>query len=179
MIKLKLFGLGGQGVVTMGKVLCTAYSIHDGKFSKTIPLYGHERKGGAVLTDVIADEERILTNSFITSPDCVVVLAANSSPEELHMDIKNMKNALLFLNTSEPKQDYISEFRECWYTDATACSLAHINKNIPNIGMMGALAKAGYIPLEAVEKTISEFFGKSADTYKEILMEAYNDTKKK
>lgn len=179
MIKLKLFGLGGQGVVTMGKVLCTAYSIHDGKFAKTNPLYGHERKGGAVLTDVIADEERILTNSFITSPDCVVVLAPNSTPEELHMDIENCINAVLFINTPEPKQDYISKFKECWYTDATAYSIAHINKNIPNIGMMGALAKAGFIPLEAVKNTISEFFGKKADVYKEILMEAYNGTEKK
>jgi len=179
MIKIKIYGLGGQGVVTMGKVLCIAYSIYENNYAKTMPAYGHERKGGAVLTDVIADNERILTNSFITDPDCIIVLDPNVSAEEIKLDAAKHKNAILILNTDEVKQDYAKFFRECWYADATKYSLEQVGKNLPNVGMMGALAKVGLIGLEAVENAITEYFGKSAEAYIRIIREGFDGTQKR
>ncbi len=179
MIKIKIYGLGGQGVVTMGKVLCIAYSIFENKFAKTMPAYGHERKGGTVLTDVIADLERILTNSFITDPDCIIVLDPNIKEQEIKLDIVKTRNAVLIINTDEVKQDYAEKFADCWYVDATKCSLKYINKNIPNIGMMGALVKVGFIDAESVYNAVGEYFGKDAESYKKIIMEGYNGTKKR
>lgn len=179
MKKIKIYGLGGQGVVTMGKVLCTAYSIYESKFAKTMPAYGHERKGGAVLTDVISDEAPILTNSFISVPDCVIVLAPKAQAEELHLPVTSASTSILILNTSEPNQEYVSSFSKCWYVDATDISVKYCGKNLPNIGMMGALAKSGMIQIEAVQNAISDFFGVKAELYQKILMEAYNDTKEK
>ena len=179
MIKIKIYGLGGQGVVTMGKVLCIAYSIYENQFAKTMPAYGHERKGGAVLTDVIADKERILTNSFITDPDCIIVLDPNVSAEELKLDVKRYKNAVLLLNADIVNQNYASEFSECWYTDATKYSLKQVGKNLPNVGMIGALAKVGLIGFEAVESAVKDYFGKSAESYLSIIKEGYNGTQKR
>ena len=51
MIRLKFYGLGGQGVVTAAKVLSAAVSIYEGKYAVTIPAYGHERRGAPVDTD--------------------------------------------------------------------------------------------------------------------------------
>ena len=51
MIRLKFYGLGGQGVVTAAKVLSEAVSIYEGKYAVTIPAYGHERRGAPVYTD--------------------------------------------------------------------------------------------------------------------------------
>lgn len=179
MIKIRIYGLGGQGVVTLGKVLCTAYSIYEGQFAKTMPSYGHERKGGAVLTDVIADNDRIHTNSFITNPDYVVVLETNANAEVLKLNLDNIGNATLLLNTDVVKQDYASLFSSCFYADATLYSLNELGKNLPNIGMIGALAKVGAISLDAVTSAVSDFFGENADPYNRIIMEAYNDTKER
>ncbi len=179
MIKIKIYGLGGQGVVTMGKVLCIAYSIYENDFAKTMPAYGHERKGGAVLTDVIADKERILTNSFITDPDCIIVLDSNVSAEEVKLDVEKHKNAVLILNTDTVKQDYAAAFSQCWYTDATKYSLEQVGKNLPNVGMMGALAKVGLIGLEAIESAVRDYFGKSAESYLRIIKEGYDGTQKR
>lgn len=179
MIKIKIYGLGGQGVVTMGKVLCTAYSIYENEFAKTMPAYGHERKGGAVLTDVIADDKRILTNSFITDPDCVIVLDANANAQNLKLDVEKNKNAALLINTDVVKQDYADDFSDCWYVDATKCSLKVMGKNLPNIGMLGALAKVGFISLDAVENAVRDYFGKAAESYISIIKEGYDGTQKR
>ncbi len=45
MKRLKFYGLGGQGVVTAGKVLSSAVSLHEDKYAITVPAYGHERRG--------------------------------------------------------------------------------------------------------------------------------------
>lgn len=74
MIRLKFYGLGGQGVVTAAKVLSAAVSIHEGKYAVTIPAYGHERRGAPVYTDVVVDNEPILLNCFVYEPDIVLVM---------------------------------------------------------------------------------------------------------
>lgn len=179
MIKIKIYGLGGQGVVTMGKVLCIAYSIYENQFAKTMPAYGHERKGGTVLTDVISDHERILTNSFITDPDCIIILDPNVKAHDLKLDTEKYKNAAVIINTDQVNQEYADIFSDCWYTDATRCSLTYIKKNIPNLGMMGALAKVGLISIDSIKNAVSDYFGTGKDIYQKIIMEGYNGTKRR
>jgi pyruvate ferredoxin oxidoreductase gamma subunit len=41
MIRLKMYGLGGQGVVTAAKILVQAVAIQEGRFAKSLPAYGH------------------------------------------------------------------------------------------------------------------------------------------
>ena len=62
MIKLKFFGLGGQGVVTAAKMFSEAYSLYEGNFAITIPAYGHERSGAPVNTSIIADDKPVMQN---------------------------------------------------------------------------------------------------------------------
>ena len=50
MIKLKFFGLGGQGIVTAAKTLSEAVSIYEEEYAITVPAYGHERRGAPVNT---------------------------------------------------------------------------------------------------------------------------------
>ena len=51
MKRLKFYGLGGQGVVTAGKVLSSAVSLHEDKYAITVPAYGHERRGAPVFCE--------------------------------------------------------------------------------------------------------------------------------
>ena len=73
MYQLKLYGLGGQGVVTAARILVEACTIYDGKYARSLPAYGHERRGAPVFADVMIDEVQILLSSFVYDPDCVML----------------------------------------------------------------------------------------------------------
>jgi len=57
--------------------------------------------------------------------------------------------------------------------------LEQVGRNLPNIGMMGALAKVNLISLEAVESAVKDYFGKSAESYMRIIKEGYDGTQKR
>ena len=85
MKRLKFYGLGGQGVVTAGKVLSSAVSLHEDKYAITVPAYGHERRGAPVFTDVVMDEKPVLVNCFVYTPDIVVVM--DETIIQKHVDV--------------------------------------------------------------------------------------------
>ena len=85
MKQIKIYGLGGQGVVTCGKLMAHAYAINQEEFAQTIPAYGHERRGAPVTTSLILSREAILTKSFVYEPDYVLVF--DISLPERHVDI--------------------------------------------------------------------------------------------
>lgn len=61
-------GFGGQGVLSMGKIL--AYSgVMQGQEVSWMPSYGPEMRGGTANVTVILSDERISSRSYtITSP---------------------------------------------------------------------------------------------------------------
>ena len=74
LLQIKFYGIGGQGVVTATKLLAKTVCLFENRYAKTIPAYGHERRGAPVYADIIIDGKEILLNSFIYEPDIVVVL---------------------------------------------------------------------------------------------------------
>lgn len=143
MIRLKFYGLGGQGVVTAAKVLSEAVSIYEGKYAVTIPAYGHERRGAPVYTDVVVDNEPILLNCFVYEPDIVLVM--DPSVREKNIDVGKGKHdgTVLVLNTKSEREasEYMEQygFQKAYYTDAVDVALKWIRRPIPNGAMLGAL----------------------------------------
>lgn len=175
MLKIKMYGLGGQGVVTAGKILCHAYGMDEGKYVKALPDYGHERRCGNVLSDIRVDKDPILANSFIYDPDVVVVFA---DPKGRDVTSGIHEDSILLLNTEEPCQEYIGKFKECYYADCTSISISCIQKNMPNIAMLGVMIKAGLIEEEKVTNAIVEMFQNNAEKYNALIKEAYDAAKK-
>ena len=100
MKRLKFYGLGGQGVVTAGKVLSSAVSLHEDKYAITVPAYGHERRGAPVFTDVVMDDKPVLVNCFVYTPDIVVVM--DETIIQKHVDVSKgiTDETILVLNAS-------------------------------------------------------------------------------
>jgi 2-oxoacid:acceptor oxidoreductase gamma subunit (pyruvate/2-ketoisovalerate family) len=182
MVKLKFYGLGGQGVVTAGKVFSKATSLFEDKYAITVPSYGHERRGAPVNTSIIADEKPVLINSFVYHSD--VVLVMDHTVVEKGVDISEgiNENSILILNTEDEK--IIHEFKkygfkEIYYVDGTAIAYKHIGLNIPNGSMLGALAAIGVVKIESVEKAIINSFGEKAGKKNaKAARESYNRIKK-
>jgi 2-oxoacid:acceptor oxidoreductase gamma subunit (pyruvate/2-ketoisovalerate family) len=162
-LRLKLYGLGGQGVVTAAQMLAHAVSIHENKYAKTIPAYGHERRGAPVFSDVIRDDKPILLNSFVYEPDVVIVFAPSIINKGIDVGKGLHKNSMLVLNANGETiaQGYKIkyDFKRMYYVDASKIALEQIGKDIPNGAMLGALAYTGVVNIESIMKSLEEIFG--------------------
>ena len=56
---IRIAGFGGQGVVTIGRVLGTAFSMFEGKNSVNTQSYGPESRGGACRSEVVVSSQVI------------------------------------------------------------------------------------------------------------------------
>ena len=65
-------GFGGQGVLSMGKILAYA-GIIEGKEVTWMPSYGPEQRGGTANVTVILSDERI-TSPVLNTYDTAIVL---------------------------------------------------------------------------------------------------------
>ena len=65
-------GFGGQGVLSMGKILAYS-SLMDGKEVSWMPAYGPEQRGGTANVTVIVSDERI-SSPIVSSYDIAVIL---------------------------------------------------------------------------------------------------------
>ena len=56
--ELRIAGLGGQGIVMLGRILAAA-AIYDGKEATQVETYGMQQRGGDVRTDVVISDEKV------------------------------------------------------------------------------------------------------------------------
>lgn len=163
MKSLKFYGVGGQGIVTAGKILSIAVSLHEDNYAITVPAYGHERRGAPVYTDVVLDDKPILQNCFVYQPDIVMIMDETIVEKNVDIAKGTTPETILVLNAScqevldSFKSDY--NFKTIYYVNATQIAIDTIGKNIPNSTSLGALAKTGVVSIEAIEKAIKDFFG--------------------
>lgn len=182
MIKLKFYGLGGQGVVTAGKVFSEAVSLYEDKYAITIPAYGHERRGAPVNTSIIMDDKPILVNSFVYNPDVVLVMDYTVVDKGVDISEGINEDSILVLNTEDEK--VLAKFKKfgfkgIYYVDGTKIAFKSIGRRIPNSSMLGALAGTGLLKIDSVEKAIKSMFGeKAGDSNAKAARIAYEEIKK-
>jgi 2-oxoacid:acceptor oxidoreductase gamma subunit (pyruvate/2-ketoisovalerate family) len=179
---IKLYGLGGQGVVTAAEILVHAVCIHESKFARTIPAYGHERRGAPVFSDIMIDDERILLGSFVYEPDLVAVFDSSIIHKGVNPGKGITGNKILVLNTGEEEAALLYKkeygFLEVYYVNASGIAIEILGRNIPNGAMLGALAHTGIVNIESVKKSLVEFFGEKGEKNARTAGEAYEQTKK-
>jgi 2-oxoglutarate ferredoxin oxidoreductase subunit gamma len=72
--EIRIAGFGGQGVVTIGRILGTAFSVFEGKNSVNTQSYGPESRGGACKSEVvIADGE--INYPYVRRADVLIALS--------------------------------------------------------------------------------------------------------
>ena len=183
MKQLKLYGLGGQGVVTAAKVLSIAASIYENMYANMVPAFGHERRGAPVFTDLMIDNEPVLMNCFVYEPDIVVVFDDTMPEKNIDVGYGITGEAILVLNTANEKTaGYFKAtygFKEVYYVDGTRIALETIGKGIQNGAMLGALASTGAVKINSVVAALKDFFGeKGGDSNAESARKAYESAKK-
>lgn len=183
MYQLKIYGLGGQGVVTASEILVHAAALHEHRYARSLPAYGHERRGALVFADVMLDTEPILLSSFVYKPDYVLLFDPSVADKGVDIGQGVSTDTVLVLNTGDSA--VLARFREglpwktIYHVDATRIALNTIGSNIPNSAMLGACAKTGIVRLESVCHSLAEAFGRerSEDNVR-AAKEAYHQTRK-
>ena len=72
--EIRIAGFGGQGVVTIGKVLGTAFTVFEKKNSVNTQSYGPESRGGACRSEVVVSDGDI-NYPYVRKADLFVALS--------------------------------------------------------------------------------------------------------
>lgn len=161
MKQIKLFGLGGQGVVTAAKVFAKAVALGDGKNALSIPAYGHERRGAPVYSDLMVSDDPIKLRSFVYEPDVVIIFDLSVIDKGVDVMAGTNKDTLFVINSPSVPASAPFAGHKVMYVDALTIALDEIKRDIPNTTMLGAMAGAGLCSLKSVQEAIMENFGKN------------------
>jgi len=72
--EIRIAGFGGQGVVTVGRILGTAFSVHAGINSVNTQSYGPESRGGACRSEVVIAPGEI-NYPYVRRADALIALS--------------------------------------------------------------------------------------------------------
>lgn len=151
--RMKIAGIGGQGVMVTGKILGYAASDHD-KFASFLPQYGTQMRGGtASCTLIIADEE--IGSPIVSKADLLMIF--QQSALDKYID-QLREGGLLFINsnTCEPP--------ERKDIDVVAIPIDELaremgSKQVANIIMLGAyVSKTKIFTVEEITHTLEHVF---------------------
>ena len=150
--EIRVAGFGGQGVVTIGKVLGTAFTIYEGLNSVNTRSYGPESRGGACRSEVVVSQGEIHYPS-VRKADVLVAL----SQPALDAYIKNLKEDGILLIDPNSVQD-VPENLVCYGIPAMEIAHSLGNVKYQNSVVLGALAALlkSMIKIESLKSAVSE-----------------------
>jgi 2-oxoglutarate ferredoxin oxidoreductase subunit gamma len=97
--EIRIAGFGGQGVVTIGKILGTAFSVYGGKNSVNTQSYGPEARGGACRSEVVVCDGEI-NYPYVRKADVLIALS-QVALDTYAADLK--KDGILVIDTDAVK----------------------------------------------------------------------------
>lgn len=178
MKEIKVYGLGGQGVVTAAKIFAEAVAIGEGKYAQSIPAYGHERRGAPVYSDLLASDEPIKTKSFVYNPEYVVIFDLAVLDKGVDVMVGTNPDTVFIINSECVLPEYPFAKNQVYYVGARQIALDILDRDIPNSAMLGAMAGAGLVGIEAITNSVRKFFGKAGDINAKAAKKAYDGMRK-
>ncbi|MHA1745895.1 MAG: 2-oxoacid:acceptor oxidoreductase family protein [Promethearchaeota archaeon] len=175
MIEIIIYGRGGMGAVTAGKILAEA-AILSKNYPEVsaFPSFGTERRGAPVMAFCRISDEPIWTRTHIKQADYVIVLDETVFGEPVIDRIKT--GGALILNTWKCPEDIRKAYnfgdRKITIVTADLTQIAFDlkllnseNQPIVNTSVLGVISKSSIkITLEDAQKAIENKFGKSKKT---------------
>ena len=161
---VKLYGRGGQGIVTGSHILANAALI-SGKYVHAFPTFGPERAGAPIAAFARISDEQFSIKTEIYEPEIVMV---QDPPLIGTVDVTKgiQKNGKILINyTSDKCLERVRKFGpiddsiEIRWFNASKIAMEQIKRDVPNTVMLAALSKLfGVVPLESLEEAIKQRF---------------------
>ena len=177
MADIMFAGIGGQGVLTAGKILIQI-AAENGKNVSWTSEYSAEMRGGISLCRVVVSDEEI-GSPYPDTLDVLVCMnedAYNTYIDQVADGGKVIVNESLFGDTTYP------EHVEVTGVDAFGVSAELDNARGANLAMLGAMIKAtGMMDKQQFSDTLKEYFehtGKPAQKNVECFERGYDSAEK-
>ena len=149
-------GFGGQGVMSMGKILAYA-GMKAGKEISWIPSYGPEMRGGTANCTVIISDKQI-PSPFSNEPDTVIIMNLPSLNKFIN---KVKKGGKAIINSSIIDKEIDRNDIDIIKVPANETAQKLGNSKIMNMVMLGAyLENLKEIKLSDIEKGLKEMLPK-------------------
>ena len=150
--EIRVAGFGGQGVVTIGRVLGSAFTIYEGINSVNTRSYGPESRGGACRSEVVVSRGEIHYPS-VRRADVLVAL----SQAALDKYIEDLKEDGVLLVDPNSVKD-VPKNLLCYEVSAMEIAQSIGNIKFQNSVVLGALAALleAMIKKESLKSAISE-----------------------
>lgn len=170
-------GLGGQGVLTAGKLLM--HAAHEKDLNVTwFPSYGNEMRGGNANCNVIISDKKI-ASPYADTPD--IVMAMSSSAVDIYEETM-APGGVLYVNSSlvDENRKYRDDIRVVKFP-ATEIALKMKREVNANLCMLGKIiADSGLFTIEEFEKAMCNYFdeagkGKFNKSNKEVVRAGYEN----
>lgn len=164
MLEMTLYGRGGQGGVTLAKLIATAF-FRQGKYVQAFGVYAAERSGAPLQAYVRIDDREITNHNQIRTPDHIVVLDRTLIGPHLLVGLK--PEGWIILNSPQPPEAFAEIFagRRVATVDATSIAVEHGlgTRTLPivNTPLLGAVARVLGLTFTDAEATLdaSKFTG--------------------
>lgn len=138
-LSIRIHGHGGDGVVTVAKMLAWAVIEGEGKNAQMFPTFGPERSGAPVVGFIRICERPLPTP--IENPDIIIVFKTALKDSGVFDGIG--KNSVVIVDSPKPALKIAKTLgRSVWSLDASGISKAELDKALPGIALFGALVKA-------------------------------------
>ena len=151
--EIRIAGFGGQGVVTVGKIVGAAAALYDKKNAVQTQSYGPESRGGACKSEVVLSDGEIQFPK-VRSADVLVAL----SQPALDIYLKDLKpGGILILDPLTVIQEVPRTDIKVVKVPTAEIAIKLGNKKFQNMVALGALASlSGVISPGALEKAIKD-----------------------
>jgi 2-oxoglutarate ferredoxin oxidoreductase subunit gamma len=151
--EIRIAGFGGQGVVTVGKILGAAAALYDKKNAVQTQSYGPESRGGACKSEVVLSDGEI----HYPKVRMADVLVALSQPA-LDIYLKDLKaGGVLIIDPLTVIKEVPRKDIKIFKVPTAEIAVQVGNKKFQNMVALGALASlTGVISPEAFEKAIKD-----------------------
>ncbi len=163
-------GFGGQGVLSMGRMICYAAS-GIGLNATFFPSYGGEQRGGTCNCTVIISDEEIGT-PVVQKADYIIIM---NSPSYEKFKKSAVKGGRLFINTSQVSHVNENENKNAVCIKADDIAVKSGNKLASNMVMLGAfINNTDFISKEEMYNTIKKRMANKPE-FLEINLKAFDD----
>ncbi len=151
--EIRIAGFGGQGVVTVGKIVGAAAALYDKKNAVQTQSYGPESRGGACKSEVVLSDGEI----HYPKVRMADVLVALSQPA-LDIYLKDLKaGGVLIIDPLTVIKEVPRKDIKVFKVPTAEIAVQVGNKKFQNMVALGALASlTGVISPEAFEKAIKD-----------------------
>ena len=159
MTEITIYGRGGQGGVTLAKLIATSYFLRD-KYVQAFGVYAAERSGAPLQAYVRIDDEEITNHNQVRTPDHVIVLDRTLIGPTILSGLK--PNGWIILNTTEPPEAFAESFAGHQVATVDATSIAVANglgtRTVPivNTTILGAAARVFDLTLHDVNAALAD-----------------------